>query len=417
MAARPTRVLYVENGTTGGGSFQGLVQMVEGLDRRRFTALVVLVNPSPHLARLEAAARVWVVFDPVYSVRSPRVIRSLLSRLVALCARFAPRLAPWAEGMVHLPVLLRLRRLIQLYGVDLVHLNDHPVRDFYAVLAAAGRTRVVSHIRSVRIGVPLTGYAGRLAAAVTVFVANSAFTARAWRRAGLGGGPLEILPNAVKVDHPVRPRDLRAELNLAADHVLGCVANFSPAKGVDVLLQALAFLARAGLSFECLIAGDGPLRGRLDGLADRLGLAGQVSFLGFDPRPLDLIAGLDLLVVPSRSESFGRVLLEAMLVGTPVLATEAGGIPEVVGDSAVLAQVDDPGDLARRIVDVLLDEGLRRRLSRAGRERVQARFALAPALARLTSLYGRVLEWRTIPDQAIESNAAGIKAAAAESDS
>jgi glycosyltransferase involved in cell wall biosynthesis len=134
-------------------------------------------------------------------------------------------------------------------------------------------------------------------------------------------------------------------------------------KGVDVLLDALAGLS---LDFRLEVVGDGPRRAALAEQARRLGIAGRITFHGMVPQESlpDFYRRADLFVGPSREEPLGLVFLEAAATGCPIVATRAGGIPEILtdGDTALLVPPDDPAALRAAIGRALTDLPLRRRL-------------------------------------------------------
>jgi glycosyltransferase involved in cell wall biosynthesis len=144
-----------------------------------------------------------------------------------------------------------------------------------------------------------------------------------------------------------------------------------PQKGVDVLLDAFKEVRARLPEVSLVIVGDGPERNRLEQMVEDLGLS-EVAFLGFVDDLERVYEKTCLLVLPSREEGFGLVLLEAMARGVPVVATEAGGIPEVLGpEYAALVRPGDRQGLAEVIIRVLEDKGLREELSRLAMERVR----------------------------------------------
>jgi glycosyltransferase involved in cell wall biosynthesis len=142
-----------------------------------------------------------------------------------------------------------------------------------------------------------------------------------------------------------------------------------------------------------VIVGDGPLRADLEARARRLGLSPRCRFVGTRTDLGDLLAALDLLVVPSRSEGLPYVVLEAMLAGTPLIVTEVGGIPEVLIDGVhgVLVPSRAPARLAQAITRCMAEpEGTRARAASA-RRHAEARFSLRAMLAAVDAVYAAVL--------------------------
>lgn len=204
--------------------------------------------------------------------------------------------------------------------------------------------------------------------------------------------PIDVLPMPLDVAHfasgatqakSIPPRILYA-------------GNLVASKGVDVLIEAFARLREQGVECELRILGEGPKRHSLEELARRSGIGGAVSFSPFVPQsemPAEY-GRSTVTVLPSRgnAEGLGLTLVEALLAGSAVVGTPAGGIPEVVvdGQTGLIARDGDATDLAQKIGRLLSNADLRERLVRCGAERARERHAAIAAAARFISLYDRV---------------------------
>ena len=191
-----------------------------------------------------------------------------------------------------------------------------------------------------------------------------------------------------------RPPDaaLRAALGLdAALPVVGFFGRLEYGKGVDVLLDAAARV-HTKLPTAFLFVGDGPLRERLAARAAAEGL--PVVFAGRRDDVAALMGLCAVVVLPSRQEAFGRVLIEAMAAGVPVVATAVGGIPEVCTDgvTALLVPPEDPDALAVAIALTLTDQAASAARVAAAAADVRARFDLAAHAAAIQAVYTRVLD-------------------------
>jgi glycosyltransferase involved in cell wall biosynthesis len=159
---------------------------------------------------------------------------------------------------------------------------------------------------------------------------------------------------------------------------ISIIANFYPIKGHPALIRAIPQVVRQHPLARFVLVGDGPTRAEMERLADALGVRAHVVFTGRVACGRGVIAGSDLVVVPSISEGFGIVVLEALVLGTPVVATRAGAIPEILGDdeAGLLAAPGDPASLAGAILRALADpDGTRARVVR-GRAVVRERFSV-----------------------------------------
>jgi glycosyltransferase involved in cell wall biosynthesis len=174
--------------------------------------------------------------------------------------------------------------------------------------------------------------------------------------------------------------------------------NLVPSKGVDVLLRAAAELRRRGVRYELKILGQGPAQKSLETLARELGVEGQVTWSPFVAQALmpREYGASTVTVLPSRgqAEGLGLTLVEALLAGSAVVGTAAGGIPEVVlhQQTGLLAREGDPVDLADQLERMLSDAPLRERLTRAGKEHVLRTYSPNSAIARFLDIYHAIAD-------------------------
>ena len=164
-------------------------------------------------------------------------------------------------------------------------------------------------------------------------------------------------------------------------------------KGIHTFLEAAARVLTVHRNVRFLVAGDGPLRGRLEAQAADLGLGERVRFVGFRADVGDAMAAATISVVPSESEGLSNVLLESMAGSLPVIATRVGGTSEVVEHdvTGLLVPPRDPEAMAVAIVSLLDDPSRAAALGRAGRCRVERLFQLGRMVRETEVLYGEML--------------------------
>jgi len=306
-----------------------------------------------------------------------------------------PPVRPWTLPAVTV-ALWRARRLLARERVSLVH--AHGSRGaLYAGLA--GRwlgVPLVWHVRVDDRDPWLDPVLTRLASAIVV---NSAATAARLSARAVTAGKLTIVPNGVDLARfSPKPPDpaLRATLGLDPTlPVVGFFGRLERRKGVDVLLDAAARV-HTKLPVTFLLVGDGPMAAPL---ATRTTAAGiPARLVGWRGDVPDLMRLCAVVVLPSRQEAFGRVLIEAMAAGVPVVATAVGGIPEVCVDgvTALLVPPEDPDALAVAIALTLTDQAATAARVEAAAADVRARFDLAAHAARVQDVYTRTLAVRRI---------------------
>ncbi|MGH3048883.1 MAG: glycosyltransferase, partial [Gaiellaceae bacterium] len=165
--------------------------------------------------------------------------------------------------------------------------------------------------------------------------------------------------------------------------VLLAVSRLTEQKGLDVAVRALASLPP---DTALVVLGEGPERPALETLARDLGVAGRVRLRGREPDVAAWLERASVLVHPARWEGFGLAVLEAMLAGLPVVASNVSSLPELVvdGETGLLVRPDDPAALALGVAKALEDSD---RLGAAGRERARAEFSVAKMADRTAELY------------------------------
>jgi glycosyltransferase involved in cell wall biosynthesis len=177
--------------------------------------------------------------------------------------------------------------------------------------------------------------------------------------------------------------------------LLGTVANLFPRKGYEVMLRALPAIVRAVPRVHYVIVGsdENNYGGRLVQLAQELKVADRVHIVGFQDPVQPFLASLDLYVHPALMEGFGIAVVEAMAMGKAVVATTAGGLPEVVEDgvTGLLVPPDNPDSIAVALQALLSDPVRRQQMGRAGRRRVFEQFDLNSSVEALQQLYEHLL--------------------------
>lgn len=198
------------------------------------------------------------------------------------------------------------------------------------------------------------------------------------------GRRIEALPNAVSDPPPADRAQALAALDLDPQRFwFGSVGRLVRVKGYDVLLRAFAPLAREIPRLGLALIGSGPEEQSLRALSRELGVEAQVAFCGWRPDARAMLVGFDVCVFPSRNEAFGLAIAEAMAAGRPVIASAVGGIPEVVGDQALLVPADDVGALGDAMRRMVEDADLRQTMGAALHARWQSQFSAQQLVQRL----------------------------------
>jgi glycosyltransferase involved in cell wall biosynthesis len=211
----------------------------------------------------------------------------------------------------------------------------------------------------------------------------------------------EVIPLGLELDRflalaPEPGGPFRDELGIRPDEVLATfVGRLAPIKRVDVLLRAFARARQLGAPVRLAVVGDGEPRAGLEALAASLGCAGAVTFTGYR-RDLDaIVAGTDIAVLSSDNEGTPVSLIEAAAGARPMVATRAGGVPDVVAPgTGLLADRGDHEALGVALHELARDPGRRRAMGARAREHAAARYRWERLVERMEELYERLLRER-----------------------
>jgi len=294
------------------------------------------------------------------------------------------------RGTTDLGAVLRLRRLIRERGVSLVHTHSS-VDSWLAAVAAKSLGRPV--VRTRHVSIPI-----RRRRALVYRLADRIITSGESVRSiviAAGIAPERVVTISAGVDADrfhsgVSGKAVRGELGLGAAPVVGLVANVRGSKGHNVFLEAARTVLASAPGARFLIVGDGVGFDEVSQRVRDMGLDASVHLTGFRRDIPQIMAALDVLVLPSvRSEAIPQVIPQALAVGTPVVASTVGGSPELIrdGENGRLVPPGDARALAEAILALLREPERARAMARAGQAMVRARYTIDATMARTTAVY------------------------------
>jgi len=187
---------------------------------------------------------------------------------------------------------------------------------------------------------------------------------------------------------------VRQELGLQPDAIaIGQVSKLWEGKGHIDIIAACPDIVKALPGAKVFFIGDGPIRNKLENIVLKKGLQDRIIFLGHRDDVAEVTSALDIAILASYYEGMGRVILEAMAVGLPVVATRVGGIVDLVVDqqTGLLVDPHSPEQLTENIIRLAQDPALRKRMGDAGRRRVDNKFSVDTMIAQIDSVYQEVL--------------------------
>jgi glycosyltransferase involved in cell wall biosynthesis len=321
------------------------------------------------------------------------------SRLLAEAQRAdLPAVAVRMRAAWDVPALMRLRGLMRGRGVALVHTHSS-VDSWLATLAAKSLGLPV--VRSRHVTIPILKRRALVYRLADRIITTGEAVAAHVRRTGVAAERIVAITAGVDTArfHPgVSGKAVRDELGLApGDKVVGLVANVRGSKGHAVFLEAARELLTTHRHARFLIVGDGVGFDDVRRRVRDMGLERSVIMTGFRRDIPEVMASLDVLVLPSiKSEATSQVIPQALAVGTPVAAAATGGIPEIVrdGETGRLVEAGNAPALARAVRSLLEDPDRAREMAAAGQALVRQRYSSDVTMAATTDVYRDLLNTR-----------------------
>lgn len=382
------RVLYVNHTAAISGAERSLLTLLDGLPR----------GVQPHVASPPGplARAVEELGIPVTSIAS-----------TAGSLRLHPTHTARAMAEMSLAAL-QVSRAARRHRAEVVHANSIRAGLELGLARVGPAARVVSVRDCLPPGAVTSATMRLIARTATSVVANSRYTADLVRTSA-PDARLEVVHPAIDLASfdPARidRARVRARLGMAGARrvLLGVVAQLSPWKGQDTAIEALRLLRERHVDAHLLLIGSAKFIarstrfdneayvGRLRGLIADAGLSDRVSLLGERNDVPELVRALDILLLPSREEPFGRALLEAMALEVPVIATNVGGPPELVreGREGYLVPPNQPAAWEQAVRRVIESSGQGRELGRAGRLRIAQSFGVEDHVEAVCTIYRR----------------------------
>jgi glycosyltransferase involved in cell wall biosynthesis/SAM-dependent methyltransferase len=339
-----------------------------------------------------------------------------LRELKNTCAGFTiePSLKRNPNPIHDLKALWRLFRFIRKGRFDIVHTHTAKAGFVGRLAAWLAGTPVIVHSTH---GHVFYGYFGKLK--TKIFVTMEKIAAKVSDRVlclteleiddhielGIGfhelfryvysGVPLDVFSKPVK-----SREEVRASLGLPGDAiVIGTVARIDPVKGIRYAVEAFQQLYKEHPRAHLVLVGDGGDRPALEAAAREYGISDRTHFLGHRTDVPDLLHAMDIFLLPSLNEGYGKAIVEAMCAGLPVVATRVGGVPELIkdGETGLLVSPADPAAIARAVGGLIRDTEQRHRLAAAANRNVTDIFGVEAMIRRHDEIYTEFLRTRVIP--------------------
>lgn len=390
-----SRVLYVENGLHGGGSAESLLQLLKVLNTNKFPPIVVTTSNIPFVVEARRIGVPVIELNNWYFSRQNNSLRRCLSWmanvLVAYSSKLFPTLSFWLHQRFTSSLKQELQRIVRNYQISLVHTNNNVHRDIWAIEAVGELgIPVVAHLRSFH-AFGFSQFRANIANKyVGVYVGYSRSISEFWIENGLDKKKIKIVPNAIgRVEVIGSSAD---ELKgLLGTPTIAIIGRIIPERNHQFVIHAMPDLLKKLPNMKLLVVGDG-IRNSLEKLrllTEQLGVSRAVSFIGHRTDALQIIAAVDAIVLPYTIEPFGRTVLEAWMMGTPVLLSNIGHISDVVTDreDAVLFDLGDVRGFVDSVVEVVQNKELSKKLTTMGKVTCQEKYQIESYRRSIENIY------------------------------
>lgn len=392
MGQRRTKVIHIITRLDPGGSAENTVLSAEQVDPERFRSIV------------------WT--GPGLSGEGPPLdYANRLGTRLKIIHHLVRPIEPVHDFLALLVMLRRLRHS----QPDIIHLHSAKAGVLGRIAAKLARSK--AKVIYTPHGHLFSGYGGesasklfgwiekRLASYADAIVGLTPDEVREFLEHGAGKKEqFCVIPSGVELDPYLQSDEsrnaIRKELAIPEEApVVGFIGRFAEVKGPDQALEVMAKVQELVPAVHFLFVGDGEMRPALEAQTKKLGLDGNIHWTGWRNDVPQLMKAMDLFLLTSRNEGQGRVLVEAMATGLPVVAMATGGVSEVVvnGETGILTAAGDVTASAESVVALLQDGDMRRVMGDKGRERAQRHFSVDEMIRRLEGLYTGLMEGNAPP--------------------
>jgi glycosyltransferase involved in cell wall biosynthesis len=388
------RIFLFESGTTGwGGSFKSCYLIANALRKREAFVAVGYLNSSNYWRKLEVDN--FLIKEFSHKLYSKKIKNSFCNRLLRRLDKHTKILLSLFNNKIHNKFISEVVEFIKENNINLIHSNTNYIRDIEIFkLAKRMGLPIACHLRMEPCQ-KLTFFEKKIARyEKACFIAVSKAIRRKWIVAGLPKEKIKLIYNAQPQLNSIQMKNLVDYSDNFPVKIL-FVGRLSKIKGVDVLINALAGINKS--SWRLSIVGDGDEKNELMKLAKNRGLKENIAFCGFQKTVEDFYINHNIVVVASRKESFGRVVIEAMQFGIPVVASNIDGPAEIIenGKDGILFDVDDINGLKKALEMLISNSDKRKEIGLAGKE-TQKQFSEEVFMNRLSDVYQWLLSEKSI---------------------
>ncbi|AJY75712.1 glycosyltransferase family 4 protein [Paenibacillus beijingensis] len=371
METRKQNVLYITHADKKGGAEQSLIHLVNFMDRRKYSVFLLSPKDANYLHEIRSSY-----------VHFPLTLNSIKKRL----------------GFGYLQTVLRIRKFVKQNNIDIIHANGWRAPWYAAPLKFGVKSKLVWHHRD---HTHLRMYNKVLPRFFNQVICISHFVA-----SSIQGSNKTVIYNGV--DPGLALADKTRKFMEDGTLVIGTFGRIVEWKRYHLVVEALKKLSEQGIrAWQLIIVGDTSVDGSddyFDGLKQQVqeaGLEDKVIFYGYSKKPLDVMAKCDVTINFSHNEPFGRVIIESMLMKTPVIVSDSGGAPEIIQRTGggLIVKDGDTDELALALRSIYENDVDYEQLAAKGYAWVMEKFNMDTIAGEVSDLYRSLSEYGFKPEE------------------
>ena len=395
-------ILILDTGKEWGGGTNSLLELLKRIDRDRFRLQVLFYH---NYGQGEGDIKSSIEDLGIDFLLLPQEKQSIVAKILKETSRalffLSKEFKKWAIFCIDRRTRImknaeRLADILKERKIDMLYMNNQPSSNLEGIIAS--KMTGIPAIQHCRIETMLNSFEVRVAnEGLSKIICVSEGVRNALVERGVDPLKCVVAYNGISAQTiPLRsPDEIKNEWGVQEGELLiGTVGSLIRRKRIKDLIEALHMIGERAGRVKCLIVGQGPERESLAALAKKRGLSDRVIFTGFQPDAVSFINAMDIFAMPSEKEGFPRVVLEAMLMQKPVIASRIRGTEELIveNETGRLFRKGNSRKFAAYLTELLLSSSLRKAMGTAGKERVVDNFSIKEYVNNVQKVFGEVLE-------------------------
>lgn len=398
------KILILDTGKEWGGGTNSLLELLKRIDKTKchFTALFYSNYKKSNESDIKSEIEKFGIDFLLLEQKRQLSIVKILKELLRILFFFSRQLKKYMTFLIDYhfrikPNAEKISELLRNLGIDLLYMNNQPSSNLEGIIAS--KITGIPALQHSRAETTLNSFeANAVNLWLRKMICVSEGVKNSFIRQGIDKSKCVVVYNGIDSNTipQVSPKEIRTAWGISDNEiVIGTVGSLIKRKQIKGFIESIAVIADISEQpMKCMIVGKGPEKGNLVEMVKRKNLGGSVIFTDFQSDAISYINALDIFVLTSQSEGLPRVILEAMLMGKPVIASDITGPSELVveGETGFLVPVGKTEAIAGAIIRLIENTALREQMGEKAKERVIRNFPVEKYVNDVENVFAEVLE-------------------------